>query len=99
MQPYPENNLTEEKAVYNYRLSRTRRISENVFGILQHKFSIYTKMLQGTPGNITIIIMATCVLYNFLRKNKGFAHTEQEDQQNIDERSTMSSNLQRLRRV
>ena len=33
MKPYPQQNLTADKRVYNYRHSRARRISDNLFGI------------------------------------------------------------------
>ena len=37
MRPYPGRHLSEERKVFNYRLSRARRIVENAFGILSSK--------------------------------------------------------------
>ena len=41
MKPYPMNNLTDGKRIYNYRFSRMRRISENGFGILANRFRVF----------------------------------------------------------
>ena len=33
LKPYPQKNLSDMKRIFNYKISRRRRISENVFGI------------------------------------------------------------------
>lgn len=40
MKPYPGRTLDIPERVYNYRLSRARRIIENVFGIMSSKFRV-----------------------------------------------------------
>ena len=37
MKPYPQQNLTADKRVYNYRHSQARRILENLFGLLANR--------------------------------------------------------------
>lgn len=67
MRPYPRNNLTPEKAAFNYRLSRARRCVECAFGILCAKQRILTKNIETNTENACDIIKASCILHNFVR--------------------------------
>lgn len=68
MRPYPGTQIDDnEKRAYNYRLSRARRVVENAFGILSHKFLIYQRTLNLDPENANVIVYATCLLHNFIR--------------------------------
>lgn len=68
MRPYPGDNLDERKRNFNYRLSRARRTSENTFGILVQKFRLYNRRIQAFPKYADYIILATCLLHNFIKK-------------------------------
>jgi len=56
--------------IFNYRLSRERRIVENVFGIIASVFRILRKPLLLQPEKVSKIVMTCVLLHNFLRKNK-----------------------------
>ncbi|KAF8785100.1 Centromere protein V like protein [Argiope bruennichi] len=69
MKPYPGRGLNEEERIFNYRLSRARRISENAFGILATRFQIFKQRILTTPMNATKIVLSCCALHNFLISN------------------------------
>ncbi|XP_032673109.1 protein ALP1-like isoform X2 [Odontomachus brunneus] len=66
MRPYPGQFLNEKKSIFNYRLSRARRIIENSFGILVSRWRIFQRSICLNPEHIDTIIMAAVNLHNFL---------------------------------
>jgi hypothetical protein len=46
LKPYSHRTLTCEQKIFNYRLSRARRIVENLFGILISQFRIFQKPIS-----------------------------------------------------
>lgn len=71
LKPYSQKELDRDKRVFNYRLSRARRIIENTFGILVSRFRIFNQPINLKLENIEKVVMATCVLHNYLRKKRG----------------------------
>ncbi|XDV44729.1 hypothetical protein PO909_012969 [Leuciscus waleckii] len=63
--------LPDDQRVFNYRLSRARRIVENAFGILSQCWRVYQHRLQVAPETADSIVKATCILHNFLRRANG----------------------------
>ncbi|KAJ8928084.1 hypothetical protein NQ314_019382 [Rhamnusium bicolor] len=70
LRPFPRSRgkLTREKRVFNYRLSRARRVIKNVFGILVAKWCIFRKPIYASLETTRKIIQAAVVLHNFLRR-------------------------------
>ncbi|XP_049842931.1 uncharacterized protein LOC126293682 isoform X1 [Schistocerca gregaria] len=66
IRPYPRRNLNDEKRVYNYRVSRCRRVVENVFGIVAQRWRLYFRPLQCNLDTVHKVIKATVILHNYL---------------------------------
>ena len=67
MKPYPQKDLSLDKRVFNYRLSRARRISENAFGILAARWRIFRKPFPLQPEKVKIITFSVLILHNWLK--------------------------------
>ncbi|XP_014666808.1 PREDICTED: uncharacterized protein LOC106808559 [Priapulus caudatus] len=71
MKPYPYRSMELDKRVYNYRLSRARRVVENAFGIMANKFRVLLTNIALPPKTIDKIVMASCALHNYLHVKIG----------------------------
>ena len=70
LKPYPGHNLRIEQRVTNYRVSRARRTSENVFGIATARFRVFRKPICANIDTATAVTKAVVALHNFLMKSK-----------------------------
>lgn len=85
MKPFPGKNLDIDQRIYNYRLSRARRVVENAFGILAARFQIYRCSIPAKVNNIKKYVLATCALHNFLRKNNTYISPQSVDTEDVDQ--------------
>lgn len=74
MKPYPFRQLDHDQRVFNYRLSRSRRVVENAFGILANRFRIFRSTMLLNPDYVSTITLAAVCLHNFLRENRSEAY-------------------------
>ncbi|KYN18148.1 Putative nuclease HARBI1, partial [Trachymyrmex cornetzi] len=71
MIPYPKQQCIgkKERRIYNYRLSRGRRTSENGFETMVSRFNILRSLLRYDPDDARWIVLAICCLHNMLRSH------------------------------
>ncbi|KAH7974258.1 hypothetical protein HPB49_013351 [Dermacentor silvarum] len=66
MKPFGGTNLTQDKRMFNDRLSRARQVVDDAFGTMENRFGCLRNVIQERPERAAAIIYATCVLHNFL---------------------------------
>ena len=68
MKPFPYTpNQPNIERLYNYKLSKSRRVVENAFGQLKARFRKIGKGLEVAPQNVNLVIKTCCILHNFLK--------------------------------
>lgn len=92
LRPFPGKELNESRRIFNYRLSRARRVVENAFGILSARWRIYKRCIDASPSHVDEMIKATIVLHNFcIAKNPTYGAD-----QDVDASSSAFENVSRL---
>jgi hypothetical protein len=71
MRPFPRTQLTEYKRMFNYRLSRGRRVVESAFGILAAKCRILNTPMETSPDMVDKIVKCLCVLHKTIIDREG----------------------------
>lgn len=67
MKPYSRRNLENDERIFNYRLSRARRVVENAFGILANRWRCLLRTMGQQPHIVEKIIVACICLHNMMR--------------------------------
>lgn len=94
MRPYPVADLEHEKRIFNYRLSRARRTSENAFGVMCSTWQIYRAPLRHLPERARYIVLATVVMHNYLRSRKA-ARQLYCPSENVDVEDILTGHIRR----
>ena len=86
MKPFARRNLSDRDLIFNYRLSRARRVVENAFGILSNRFRVLHTPIKLLPDTASDVVLSACILHNFLRREVGenYIRLSEEDEQRID---------------
>lgn len=66
--PYSQRALSREERIFNYRLSRARRVVENAFGVLAMRFRVLTTTMRQSPEVVNLIVTVCCILHNIIRE-------------------------------
>lgn len=74
LKPYAHKLLSQRQLIFNYRLSRARRLVENVFGIVSSRFRVLKTEIYMNVDAVTDVVMAICILHNLLRQKCGASY-------------------------
>ena len=83
IRPYPGRNLTMDKRIFNYRLSRAHRIVENAFGILAARWRILLTTIHVQTCKVDTIVTA-CLLHNYLQEPSDKNHSWLDETDQLD---------------
>ena len=62
--------MENTKGIFNYRLSRARRVSENTFGISTARWRVFKRPIDAIPERCIGIAKAVVAFHNYLMLNE-----------------------------
>lgn len=97
LRPFPRRQLTNEKRIFNYRLSRARRVVECAFGMVSKRFQVLENVMLLDPRKATTVTLACCILHNIIREKDGTVSDIHEEllTQGFDNENTRNFNPNR----
>lgn len=66
MKPFNFRGQNRNEHIFNYRLSRARRMIESTFGVMAARFRLLRTTIELSEKNVKWCILAMCVLHNWL---------------------------------
>nr|CAI5821160.1 unnamed protein product [Callosobruchus analis] len=79
LKPYPQRMSSYENRIFNYRLSRARRLVECGFGILANRWRVLLNKIHLGPEKVELITLTCVVLHNYLA-TENLRYTEGVDE-------------------
>ncbi|KAF2896697.1 hypothetical protein ILUMI_09478 [Ignelater luminosus] len=76
LKSYPQRSMSDSSKIFNYRLSRARRMIETSFGILANRFRIFLAPINLPVEKVEIITLACVALHNYLATCNGNKYTD-----------------------
>ncbi|XP_077146295.1 uncharacterized protein LOC143807995 isoform X1 [Ranitomeya variabilis] len=87
LKSFAQRTLTAERRIYNYRLSRARCVVENAFGIMANRFRVFHTAINLKLPSIDLVVLACCVLHNFLRRHDTSSYSPPSFIDSVDPRT------------
>ena len=84
MKPFSRRCMQHDERIFNYRLSRARRIVENAFGILANRFRCLLTTLPQEPETVKIIVMSCVCLHNIMRDRYPRGQNDVVDREDVN---------------
>ncbi|XP_066587897.1 uncharacterized protein [Prorops nasuta] len=93
MKPYSGTNLSYDKRIFNYRISRARLTVESAFGILSNKWRICHTVMSVLPETADIIVTASVCLHNFILKEEENSQYKNYSREIVSDNTVNTDNM------